>query len=63
MYEAIRNSGIWEKSLLIITYDEHGGFYNHFPPPPAHDPDDGSDTSKWNENDSCSTSRECASRR
>ena len=49
VYEAIRNSGIWEKSLLIVTYDEHGGFYDHFPPPPAHDPDDGSDTSKWNE--------------
>jgi phospholipase C len=48
VYEAIRNSGIWEKSLLIITYDEHGGFYDHFPPFPAHNPDDGSDSSKWN---------------
>lgn len=34
-YEAIRNSPVWEKSLLIITWDEHGGFYDHFPPPLA----------------------------
>ena len=23
----------WDKTLLIITYDEHGGFYDHVPPP------------------------------
>jgi phospholipase C len=28
-YEAIRSSPLWEKSLLIITWDEHGGFYDH----------------------------------
>ena len=27
-YEAIRNSPLWATSLLIITYDEHGGFYD-----------------------------------
>ncbi|HEU4943537.1 MAG TPA: alkaline phosphatase family protein [Solirubrobacterales bacterium] len=28
------------ETLLIVTYDEHGGFYDHVPPPPApHDPD------------------------
>jgi phospholipase C len=31
-YEAIRNSPVWEKSLLIITWDEHGGFYDHVTP-------------------------------
>ena len=31
-YEAIRNSPHWESSMLIITYDEHGGFYDHVPP-------------------------------
>lgn len=31
---------IWEKSVLFITYDEHGGFYDHVPPPPAVKPDD-----------------------
>jgi phospholipase C len=39
-YEAIRNSPIWQKSLLIITYDEHGGFYDHVPPPTTIDPGD-----------------------
>ncbi|MGH2553911.1 MAG: alkaline phosphatase family protein, partial [Chitinophagaceae bacterium] len=28
-YEAIRNSPLWKNSMLIITYDEHGGFYDH----------------------------------
>jgi phospholipase C len=35
VYEAIRNSPHWESSMLIITYDEHGGFYDHVAPPPA----------------------------
>lgn len=25
--------GFFEKTLLVITYDEHGGFYDHVPPP------------------------------
>jgi phospholipase C len=40
-YEAIRNSPLWESSLLIITWDEHGGFYDHVAPPPAVPPNDG----------------------
>jgi phospholipase C len=28
-YEAIRNSPLWNTSLLIVTWDEHGGFYDH----------------------------------
>jgi len=24
---------VFERSLLLITYDEHGGFYDHVPPP------------------------------
>lgn len=35
VYEAIRNSPHWESSMLIITYDEHGGFYDHVAPPSA----------------------------
>ena len=27
------NPRVWAKSLLIITYDEHGGFYDHVLPP------------------------------
>jgi len=33
IYESLRNSPIWRDSLLIITYDEHGGFYDHVIPP------------------------------
>ncbi|MBV9579384.1 MAG: RICIN domain-containing protein [Chloroflexi bacterium] len=33
--EALASSPTWAKTLLIITYDEHGGFYDHVPPPPA----------------------------
>ncbi|MCE9579537.1 MAG: phosphoesterase [Deltaproteobacteria bacterium] len=40
-YEAIRNSPLWEESMLIITWDEHGGFFDHVPPPPAVPPGDG----------------------
>jgi phospholipase C len=34
-YEAIRSSPLWEKSVLIITWDEHGGFYDHVVPESA----------------------------
>ena len=33
VYETIRNSPHWENSVLIVTYDEHGGFYDHVAPP------------------------------
>ena len=39
-YEAIRNSPRWNNSLLIIVWDEHGGFYDHAVPPPAVAPGD-----------------------
>jgi phospholipase C len=29
------NKDLWERTLLIITYDEHGGFYDHVIPPVA----------------------------
>ncbi len=41
VYEALRNSPQWEDTLLVILYDEHGGFYDHVSPPPL-DVDDGS---------------------
>jgi phospholipase C len=40
-YEAIRNSPVWNQSLLIITWDEHGGFYDHVHPAAAPPPADG----------------------
>ncbi len=36
VYEALRaNQAFFERSLLLVTYDEHGGFYDHVPPPVA----------------------------
>ncbi|MCC9307132.1 hypothetical protein LN042_08465 [Kitasatospora sp. RB6PN24] len=43
VYEAVRRSPHWESSLLVITYDEHGGFYDHVPPPTAVPPGDSVD--------------------
>lgn len=37
VYQALAQSPQWERCLLIITYDEHGGFYDHVPPPTATD--------------------------
>lgn len=40
IYEAIRQSPLWDNSLLIITYDEHGGFYDSVAPPSTQAPGD-----------------------
>jgi len=32
---AVRASACWKDSVVFITYDEHGGFYDHVPPPQA----------------------------
>jgi len=49
-YEAIRNSPAWESSLLIVTWDEHGGFYDHMPPGAATPPGDTGLDSQHNQN-------------
>ena len=36
------NPTVWQRTLLIYTYDEHGGYYDHVPPPAAPNPGDGS---------------------
>ena len=33
--EAVVASPAWNKTMLVIVYDEHGGFYDHVPPPPG----------------------------
>jgi len=36
VYDTLRsNPALWRKTLLVITYDEHGGFYDHAAPPIA----------------------------
>jgi phospholipase C len=37
--KAIGDSPNWEKTLLVFTYDEHGGYYDHVVPPVALAPD------------------------
>lgn len=40
VYNAIRaNNALWEKTLLVVLYDEHGGFYDHVSPPACVPPD------------------------
>jgi len=48
VYEAIRNSPLWQSSLLLVVYDEHGGFYDSVEPPAATSPGDTGTTSKHN---------------
>ncbi len=37
VYNALASSPQWERSLLVITYDEHGGFFDYVPPPTTED--------------------------
>lgn len=37
---AVMESPLWQTSAILITYDEHGGFYDHVPPPDACPPGD-----------------------
>jgi phospholipase C len=40
VYEALRAGLGWPQTLLVITYDEHGGCYDHVPPPSGATPPD-----------------------
>jgi phospholipase C len=37
---AVLSSPLWPRILLLWVYDEHGGYYDHVPPPAAIPPDD-----------------------
>jgi len=40
VYNALRdNEQLWKSTLLVLLYDEHGGFYDHVPPPATIPPD------------------------
>jgi phospholipase C len=42
VYNALRNNPtVWNETLLIVTFDEHGGLYDHVPPPGATAPGQG----------------------
>ena len=34
LISALRESSAWDSSAYIITYDEHGGYFDHVTPPP-----------------------------
>jgi phospholipase C len=42
VYNAISQGPAWNTTLLIITFDEHGGCYDHVPPPWGATPPDNS---------------------
>lgn len=31
--DRIRNSPLWDRTAIVVTYDENGGFWDHVPPP------------------------------
>jgi phospholipase C len=39
VYHALATGPQWDKTMLIVFYDEHGGFFDHVPPPAAADDD------------------------
>jgi phospholipase C len=42
IYYSLIGTPVWNQTLLIITYDEHGGCYDHVPPPENAVPPDNS---------------------
>jgi len=36
---AVMAGPAWDRTLLVWTFDEHGGYFDHVPPPPAVPPD------------------------
>ena len=40
IYDALKNGPQWDSTLFIVTFDEHGGCYDHVPPGSAEPPDD-----------------------
>ena len=39
VYHALATSSHWKRTLLLVVYDEHGGLFDHAPPPEAVDDD------------------------
>jgi phospholipase C len=45
VYNALRAGPSWSDTALLVVWDEHGGFYDHVPPPSTVSPDGKSDAS------------------
>lgn len=37
VHDAIRNSPQWDRTVMVINFDEHGGFFDHVVPPAVQD--------------------------
>jgi phospholipase C len=37
--QALGDSPLWKSTILLVMYDEHGGYFDHVPPPAAIPPD------------------------
>jgi phospholipase C len=46
VYNALLNSPVWNQTLLIVTFDENGGLYDHVMPPTVISPVPGSSASE-----------------
>jgi len=33
LIDAVQASSYWNRTIIIVTFDEHGGFFDHVPPP------------------------------
>ena len=38
LFNAIKAGPAWHETLFVITFDEHGGIFDHVPPPYAENP-------------------------
>lgn len=57
VYRAVTsNPRRWESTVMIVVYDEHGGFFDHVPPFRVTTPKPGFEDDKWNDQGSFMTS-------
>ena len=33
VHNALKNSPQWDRMVFVLNFDEHGGFFDHVPPP------------------------------
>lgn len=37
VYNALKDSAQWSRMVFVLNFDEHGGFFDHVPPPACQD--------------------------
>lgn len=53
LVNSLMASTAWRKSVMFITYDDSGGWYDHVPSPRAYQPNDHCDESLWKNDNNC----------